>query len=133
MTLTNASDSMGGRRLVPQFTIGDRLKKAREVSGYTQAQFGNVIGLTRGVIANLETETTPVKKPIVVAWAFATGVDIDWLLTGEDKNPTEPDGPDGGLLPDLDSNQEPADSLTRISVTYLSPKTRHSESDKKAA
>ena len=119
--------------MVPKWTIGDRLKKAREAVGRTQAEFGEDIGLSRGVIANLETDTTPAKKPIVVAWAFATGVDLHWLMTGEELEPDGPDGPDGGLLPDLDSNQEPADSLTETNISYFIPKTQPSESDRQAA
>jgi transcriptional regulator with XRE-family HTH domain len=112
--------------MVPQWTVGDRLKKAREATGRTQFEFGEEIGLSRGIVANLETDTTPAKKPIIVAWAFATGVDLHWLLTGEELPEPDPDGPDGGLLPDLDSNQEPADYYSGTPMTYLIPKTNDS-------
>ncbi len=38
----------------PGNTKADRIKKAREALGLTQAEFGVTIGVTRDVIANLE-------------------------------------------------------------------------------
>jgi transcriptional regulator with XRE-family HTH domain len=132
MTMIQQMERSG--RMVPQFTLADRLRKARDVTKLNQQEFGEIIGLSRKQIVNLENETTAARKPLVIAWAFATGVDVDWLLTGqESEKPTDPEGPDGLKLPDLDSNQEPSGSFPAGNVLQFTQKNSSPISDKKAA
>lgn len=95
---------------IPQFTIHDRLRKARETTGLDQATFASELGVSRNTVSNYETGGIDHPRKIVLgAWAMRTGVPLEWLQTGE--NPQQ-DGPDGGLvLPRLDSNQQPSGSL----------------------
>src|SRR6187402_1025231 len=95
-------------RRYPQFTIGDRLRKARTQLGpdMDAAAFADLIGVSRGTITNYELEKTPAEKmrPIVLnAWALATGVDPQWLRDGRlpDGEPEE--------RPEQDSNLQPTD------------------------
>lgn len=48
----------------------------------------------------------PPTRPILIAWALATGVPNDWLISGEGYGPSPgPDGPvpdpDGGMIPPI--------------------------------
>ena len=68
---------------IPEFTIGDRLRKARERTGLEQEPFADEIGVSRGTIRNYETGATRHLKPIVLrAWALRTGVPLSWIETG---------------------------------------------------
>ena len=98
---------------IPEWTFGDRLRKARDVMGLDRSEFaalGEPGDFTFKTIANYENGLTTPKTFVVRALAQMAGVDYDWLLTG--KTPTGT-GPDGGVpsnvtkLPGLDSNQEP--------------------------
>ncbi len=67
---------------IPGFDIADRLRKARETAGIDQADLEQLTGVSRATISNYERRITQPKRPNVIAWAMATGVDADWLLTG---------------------------------------------------
>jgi transcriptional regulator with XRE-family HTH domain len=92
---------------IPQRTLGRRLRDAREDTGMSQAEFAKVTGIAQRSISRYEqaTELSEVKRPIMLSWAFGTGVPMAWLETGQDPRDG---GPDGGL-PHLDSNQKPFD------------------------
>ena len=90
--------------MVPQWTVQDRMRKAREYANLSQTDLGERLDTSSKVIGNLERGTTPAKRHMIMAWAMATNVDQQWLETGKGG----PDGPPpGDKLPDLDSNQEP--------------------------
>lgn len=78
--------SQGGIR--PQFTRGDRLRKARRQLGDAMdvTRFAEILGTSKGTVTNYELERTPPEhmKPIVLRqWALATGVDYEWLVGGD--------------------------------------------------
>lgn len=79
----------------PQWTITDRLRKARESAGMTQAELADAIGIGLRTVSNYEKPDHPGerKRPFVAQWALATGTWIDWLWDGVE--PPE-EGPDGG-------------------------------------
>jgi transcriptional regulator with XRE-family HTH domain len=94
-------------RVVPEWSLTDRLRKSRENCGFTQAELGAQMGLNHKIIGNVERGTTPINGPLLILWAALCNVDYDWLKDGKTP-PSGPQGPDGGLpLPGLDSNQEP--------------------------
>lgn len=65
---------------VPEFTAGDRLRKARELLGLDQESFADKLGVSRGTVSNYERNATTNRRPIVLrTWALATGVSLDWL------------------------------------------------------
>lgn len=73
---------------IPQFTMGDRLRKARSLTGLTVAEFAEKIGVSDRTINNAEGDKRAVRKITLNAWALATGVPVDWLETGH-----HPEGP----------------------------------------
>ena len=101
--------------IVPTFTIYDRLRKAREVSGFDQASLAETIGVTRASVSAYETGRVARPRKIVLnAWAMATGVPVQWIETGtvpgsgDDGSPDHEAGASEKLLR-LDSNQQPSD------------------------
>ena len=88
--------------IVPQFTLADRLRKARELTGLDQGQFADEVGISRTSVSNAETGTTRPMRLTLKAWAVRTGVDLDWLLTGSAPNPSgdggSPTAAKGGTL-----------------------------------
>jgi len=98
---------------VPQWTFGDRLRKAREGMGLDRAEFaalGEPGDFSYKMIANYEQGITLPKTYAMRELAKMAGVNFTWLTTG---NAPSDGGPDGGIpsnvvkLPGLDSNQEP--------------------------
>lgn len=64
-------------------TIGDRLRKARELTGMTKEEFAEKTEISRTVVANLESGVGPYKQPYLITWAHFTGASLEWLKTGE--------------------------------------------------
>ena len=106
---------------VPTFDLSDRLRKARESAGFDQVQLSEQIGISRTSISAAERGSTKPRKAVLIAWAFATRVPFEWLMTGSTNNETpDPDGPGGELLR-LDSNQQPSGYRLCDNVTFLFP------------
>lgn len=95
----------GGR--VPYWSIGDRMRKARESAGLSQTELSEAAGISRKTISRIEAEGMEPKRAYLIAWSFATGVALEWLETGESPRPVDPDG--GSECAIRDSNPEPAD------------------------
>lgn len=86
---------------MPEWTIGDRLRKARESRGFDQAGFAAETGISRGTISNYERGTTNAYKPVYMrAWAMATAVSLEWLETGVGGTGPSPTPPGAGKVPD---------------------------------
>lgn len=98
---------------VPEWTQPDRLRKARETAGLTQAQLAQAIGVSQRSISAYESGASAPKRPVVLSWSFATAVPYEWLRTGYS---APSDGPGGGLL-----NSDRYSSLRGVSV--LTPRT----------
>lgn len=67
---------------IPEWTITDRLRKSREHANMDQTQLAERIGMARTTVSNYENGVTPPKRPILLSWALATGVPLEWLQTG---------------------------------------------------
>mgnify|MGYP003388870404 CR=1 FL=1 len=64
---------------VPTWTLGDRLRKARESAGLKQEELAEALGLTRHPIADYENDVRAPKRAIIMAVAMRCGVPVDWL------------------------------------------------------
>ncbi len=69
--------------LIPRFQLRHRVKLAREVAELQQKELAEMTGLCRGTIANIEVGKANPKKVSLMLIAYATGVDLHWLETGE--------------------------------------------------
>ncbi len=78
--MTVAQIASGG--YVPEFTQGDRLRKAREDMGLSRDDFAKLVGVSRQTITNAETEAHGVRRITLNAWASVTGADPHWLEHG---------------------------------------------------
>ena len=77
---------------VPNWTLSDRVRKAREHSGLKQAELAERVGMARTSLARIEQGKTDPRRTTLIAIAFATGVDLGWLQNGETPAPDTPGG-----------------------------------------
>ncbi len=63
-------------------TLGERLNYVRKKNGYTQNSLAETIGVSRGVIFNLEKNKTVPQKIVVNALCRTLNINRDWLLRG---------------------------------------------------
>lgn len=67
---------------VPTWTLGDRLRKAREFAGLDQDDLAAAIGISRGTVSNYELgrgQKAP-KVYVLRDWAKTCGVPLEWIL-----------------------------------------------------
>lgn len=87
---------------IPVFSIGDRLRKARERVGMSQSAFAHELGISPRTVSSCEREEFGVKRSTVMAWSMRTGVPYEWLQTGampaDQKGPEPTHGGDAGGL-----------------------------------
>lgn len=74
---------------IPQLTLGRRLMLARDDTGLSQKAFAERIGISQRSVVNYECGSTRPKRPVILSWALATGVPLDWLLEGDDTTPEQ--------------------------------------------
>jgi DNA-binding XRE family transcriptional regulator len=68
---------------IPQWTAGDRFRKAREDAGLTQQELADELSVDRNTVSAYESDQR--KRPmrsVVKAWAMRCGVPAEWLTTG---------------------------------------------------
>lgn len=90
--------------------LPDRLAKSMRVSGLRSSALGDQLGVSRNTIANYLAGRTAPDRRTLIAWAFATGVPLTWLETGQAQTDNPP-GP-GTSYTARDSNPEPTDVCT---------------------
>ncbi len=64
-------------------TLGERLNYARRKKGYTQNSLAESIGVSRGVIFNLEKNKTGPQVIVINAICQVLDIRKEWLLNGE--------------------------------------------------
>jgi transcriptional regulator with XRE-family HTH domain len=81
----------------PQFGLTHRMVLAREVADLDQTQIASALGVARQTVSNYERGVTRPRKLVLKEWALLTGVDLNWLVTGqeEDESPSGPGGNTG--------------------------------------
>lgn len=66
-----------------EWTIGDRLRKARKVAGVQIAEIALRMGVSRNTPGNYENGRTVPSIEALVAYSDLTGFAMRWLATGE--------------------------------------------------
>lgn len=99
------------QRAVPEFDIGDRMRKARETAGLGQAQIAAEIGVGRTSIISYEANRMKPSRPVALAWALRTGVSFEWICHGD----TSPCGPRTAQNGGVSAGQRRSNSMQRFS------------------
>lgn len=103
--------------------IFDRFKQIRKLKGLSQTEFGERVGVTRGVIANIELKRVPVPKDVFIK-AVCDEFHINYLWLTEGKEPRDTNDED--LLIDEFAEDYKLDDLDKkIIVAYA--KLSHDE------
>lgn len=77
--------------VVPEFTIGDRLRKARLLVGLSTRDFAEEIGVSQKTVTDAENDKRGVPRKILLnAYSMRTRVPVEWLLTGRNPGDTPP-------------------------------------------
>ena len=76
---------------IPVWTLGDRLRKARENAGLSQSELADAVLVSRTTVSNAEVGARVPMRGTLKAWAEVTDVPLGWLLTG-DADPLPPSG-----------------------------------------
>lgn len=63
-------------------SLGERLNYARKKNGYTQGSLADSIGVSRGVIFNLEKNKTIPQTIVLNAICSTLKINKDWLIDG---------------------------------------------------
>ena len=64
-------------------TIGNRLKKIRTEKDLTQADFGQILGVSKQAIANVESGHNNPSIELINKLIEILGVNSNWLITGK--------------------------------------------------
>jgi transcriptional regulator with XRE-family HTH domain len=64
---------------IPEWTLGDRLRKARESAGLSQGELADRIGVARATVSSAERAYHGVRRITLNAWSATTGVPLSWI------------------------------------------------------
>ena len=67
----------------PGWPLTDRLRRAREFGGFDQDQLAAELCVSKNTVSNYERGFTRPRRPMLAAWAMATGVSLAWLETDD--------------------------------------------------
>lgn len=71
--------------------VASRLKQARKSKGYTQDALASAIGVSRGVISNIEYEKSEPQALVIRAICDVLQISECWLIYGEGEMENNPD------------------------------------------
>ena len=65
--------------------MGERIKQVRLNKNLTQQAFAKPLGIDQSFLSELENSKYPPSKPLLLAISYVYQININWLLTGEEK------------------------------------------------
>lgn len=69
---------------IPEWNVGDRLRKALRDVGISTAEMGEYLGITRETVSRyMNSDGRIVPLQTLRLWALRTGVPLEWIQTGE--------------------------------------------------
>ena len=68
--------------VIPEFTVLDRMVKARQYAGLSQTELAEVLGVSLSTVRRLEDGSKIARAIELMGWASATGVSTSWLVSG---------------------------------------------------
>lgn len=84
-----------------QWTLGERLAKARKLHRWNQQDMADRLGIGRRSIVRYEDDQAIPSLAVVIAWAQVTDVPLTWLLNEGDDVTTSTPAHQGYLHPSL--------------------------------
>lgn len=83
---------------VPEWDLGDRLRKALRAAGVSVQAMAEELDCTRQTVgAYMSGRVTP-KVPVLRVWAMRCGVPYEWLATGKIADSDGPERPGGQVI-----------------------------------
>lgn len=70
-------------RVRPSWTLGDRIRKARDAADMTQVELAEVLGVHPKTVARWESMHSQIGLEVLYRIAEVTNVDARWLVLGE--------------------------------------------------
>jgi transcriptional regulator with XRE-family HTH domain len=117
--------------------IGKRLIKVRAEIGLKQGEFAERIGISQGMLSDIEHENKPLTERNIKLVHLTFGINREWLLTGQGamfSHPTNPPpSPDGEPLKPKYIEENDVDSLPPDEKAFLSDYRLLTEPNKKVA
>lgn len=86
--------------------IKDRIKEVRKANNLSQTDFGKSLGVSRDIIANLETGRVEPTELIKKSISNEFGISLEWLETGE-----------GEMMQNFSRDSEIAEYVGRVLAT----------------
>lgn len=68
---------------IPEWTVGDRLAKARQSARVSRDEMAQLLGVHRNTVSNYERGTTAPSVAVLRVWAQRCEVPFEWLRSGE--------------------------------------------------
>ena len=75
--------------IIPVFTMADRLRKARELTGMSIREFAANVGISDTTVTKYEHGYSTPRRVYLEAWARASSVNLVWLETGKEEAPVD--------------------------------------------
>lgn len=77
---------------VPQFHMGDRMRKALDYADVSVQQMADELDVSRGTVSNYMALRTQPNRATIRVWALRCGVPFEWLAHGveADSGPDDP-------------------------------------------
>lgn len=76
---------------IPQWTLGDRMRKSLHHADVSVQEMADYLGVTRSSVGNWINDHIEPRMQTLRLWSLRTGVPLEWIRTGVE--PAE--GPDG--------------------------------------
>ena len=75
-----------------QTGVGERIKEIRTENSLSQEQLGEILGITRQMVSQIENEKSKLTNPIAEKIEKHLGYGTEWLMTGNERNKECPVG-----------------------------------------
>jgi transcriptional regulator with XRE-family HTH domain len=82
--------------IIPEFEIGDRMRKALQKSGMTSLDMAEYLGVSQASVSNWINNRHEPTKQTVMLWALKTGIPFEWIATGCTPRDLNPEPTDSG-------------------------------------
>lgn len=79
----NDSQNAQNVQVVPQWTLGDRMRKALDHASVSVEEMAEYLGYSTATMRNWTRDRAVPRPTVLRQWALRTGCDYHWLVTGD--------------------------------------------------